>query len=169
MQFQGKLNEAEVKEATRFIRPKGYAMRMALSYLRLVIYAAIVAYILYESFVRHQHMPPSLLISRVVILVLIGGASWLRYRKGTRAAIEALDASLPDQLTLSAEGVRLEGPNGAQGFQPWQSYDTFSEGQHVVVLNRKEKGLYNVLAISAFGPAQRETLRGYLKNYLPEK
>ena len=42
MQFPGKLNEVEIKEATRFVRPKGYARRMAFSYVRLIAYAVIV-------------------------------------------------------------------------------------------------------------------------------
>ncbi len=91
----------------------------------------------------------------------------MRYRKGTREAVAALDASLPDSLVVSAEGVRLEGPNGAQGFQPWASYSGFREGEHVVLLQRKEKGLYNVLPISAMGTSEREALRGMLGGYLP--
>ncbi len=167
MQFQGKLNEVEVKEATRFVRPKGYGRRMALSYLRLIIYAALVVAILYETFVRHAHIPPALLISRILILVLIAGASYYRYRKGSREAVATLDASLPDTLMLSSEGVRLEGPNGAHGFQPWGSYSGFREGEHVVLLQRKERGLYNVLPISALGGGEREALRGMLASYLP--
>ena len=167
MQFQGKLNEVEVKEATRFIRPKGYGMRMALSYTRLVVYAVIVIGILFASFVRHAHIPPAVLATRVAILLLIGGASYYRYRKGSRAAVANLDASLPDSLTLSAEGVRLSGPNGAQGFQPWVSYSGFRAGEHVVLLQRKEKGLYNVLPISSLGTGERNALRGMLGSYLP--
>ena len=166
MQFQGKLNEVEVKEATRFIRPKGYGARMALSYTRLIIYAVIVVAILFSSFVRHAHIPPQVLAIRVGLLLLIGGASYYRYRKGSREAVANLDASLPDSLTLSAEGVRLDGPNGAQGFQPWASYAGFREGEHVVLLQRREKGLYNVLPISGLGTGERGTLRGMLGNYL---
>ncbi len=166
MQFQGKLNEVEVKEATRFIRPKGYGMRMAMSYTRLIIYAVIVIVILFSSFVRHAHIPPEVLAIRVVFLVLIGGASYYRYRKGSRDAVANLDASLPDSLLLSAEGVRLDGPNGAQGFQPWVSYSGFREGEHVVLLQRKEKGLYNVLPISGLGQGERDALRGMLGSYL---
>ena len=167
MQFSGKLNEVEVKEATRFIRPTGYSLRMSLSYLRLVIYAAIVIWILYATFVRHAHIPPQLIISRVVILVIIGAYSLFRYRKGSRDAVAALDASLPDALTLSAEGVRLQGPNGAEGFQPWISYIGFREGDHVVLLQRKEKGLYNVLPVSGLEPAARGALLGLLSGHLP--
>ncbi len=167
MQFPGKLNEAEVKEATRYVRPKGYGVRMALSYLRLIVYAIIVIAILFETFVRHAHIAPQLLISRILILVLIGGVSFYRYRKGTRDAVATLDASLPDQLTLSSEGVRLEGPNGAQGFQPWGSYRAFREGDHVVLLHRKEKGLYNVIPVSSLDTGARAGLRGLLTGYLP--
>ncbi len=167
MQFPGKLNEIEVKEATRFVRPKGYGRRMALSYLRLIIYAALVIAILFETFVRHAHVPPALLYSRILILVLIGGASYYRYRKGSREAVANLDASLPDALTLSPQGVRLEGPNGAQGFQPWVNYTGFREGEHVILLQRKEKGLYNVLPISNLGGGERENLWSMLGSYLP--
>lgn len=167
MQFHGKLNEVEVKEATRFIRPKGYGARMTLSYLRLIIYAVIVLAILFESFIRHQHISPQILWTRVLILVIIGGASFYRYRKGSREAVAKLDASLPDSLTLSAEGVRLEGPNGAQGFQPWVSYSGFREGEHVVLLQRKDLGLYNVLPVSALTQTDRGALRGLLTSYLP--
>ncbi len=167
MQFSGKLNEAEVKEATRFVRPKGYGARMFLSYLRLIIYAVIVIGILFASFVRHVQIPPQLLAVRVAVLVVIGGLSFYRYRKGSREAVAKLDASLPDLLTLSSDGVRLEGPDGAQGFQPWASYTGYRQGAHVVVLERKEKGLYNVLPISALPEPEREALRGLLMNSLP--
>jgi hypothetical protein len=169
MQFAGKLNEVEVKEATRFVRPKGYTTRMALSYLRLIVYAVIVIGILFLTFVRHAHIPPAVLLTRVFILVLIGGVSFYRYRKGTRDAVATLDASLPDQLTITAEGVRLEGPNGAQGFQPWGSYRGFREGVHVILLHRREQGLYNVIPISALDTITRASLRGMLTGYLPEE
>ena len=167
MHFHGKLNEAEVKEATRFIRPKGYVARMALSYLRFILYAALVLGILFASFVRHANIPPQVIATRIVLLVVIGGASFFRYRKGTREAVANLDASLPDSLTLAAEGVRLDGPNGAQSFQPWMTYAGYREGDHVVVLRRKEKGLYNVLPVSGLSQGEREALRGMLTSYLP--
>ncbi len=168
MQFLGKLNEIEVKEAARFVRPKGYGARMALSYIRLIIYAAIVVYILYASVVQHARIPPALIAVRVGILLLLGGFSFYRYRKGSREAVANLDASLPDTLELSAEGVKLEGPNGAQGFQPWGSYSGFRQGEHVMLLQRKEKGLYSVVPTSALGTAGREVLRGMVSTYLPE-
>ncbi len=168
MQFRGKLNEVEVKEATRFIRPKGYGARMALSYLRLIVYAGIVVAILFLSLVRHANIPPQVLYTRIGILVLLGGLSFYRYRRGSREAVAKLDASLPNSLTLAAEGVSLDGPNGAQGFQPWISYNGYQEGEHVVVLERKEKGLYNVLPVSSLGTNEREALRGMLASYLPK-
>ena len=168
MQFLGKLNEIEVKEAARFVRPKGYSARMAVSYIRLVVYAVIVLGILYASLVQHAHIPPAVVAARVGILLLLGGFSFYRYRKGSKEAVANLDASLPDTLELSAEGVKLEGPNGAQGFQPWGSYAGFREGEHVLLLQRKEKGLYNVVPTSALGTAGREVLRGMVSNYLPE-
>ena len=168
MQFLGKLNEIEVKEAARFVRPKGYSSRMAISYIRLVVYAAIVIGILYASLVQHAHIPPVVIASRIGILLLLGGFSFYRYRKGSRDAVASLDASLPDTLELSAEGVKLEGPNGSQGFQPWGSYSGFREGEHVLLLQRKEKGLYNVVPTSALGAAGREVLRGMVSSYLPE-
>ena len=167
MHFHGRLNETEVKEATRLIRPKGYRARMALSYIRLILYAVIVLGILYASFVRHANIPPQVIAVRILLLIVIGGVSFFRYRKGTREAVANLDASLPDALTIAAEGVRLDGPNGAQGFQPWISYAGYREGEHVVVLRRKEKGLYNVLPVSGLGQSEREALRGMLTSYLP--
>ena len=168
MQFHGKLTEVEIKEATRFVQPKGYARRVALSYIRLIVYAVIVLAIVYASVVQHARIPPQLIAIRVAILLVIGGFSYFRYRKGTREAVETLDASLPDSLALSAEGVRMDGPNGAQGFQPWVNYTGWREGEHVVLLQRKEKGLYNVLPVSGLGGAEREGLRGLLAEYLPK-
>ncbi len=166
MQFPGKLSEAEIKEASRFIRPRGYALRMVLSYFRLILYSAVVLVILFQSFVRHQPIAPQVVIIRVLILVVIGGFSFYRYRKGTREAVATLDASLPDVLTLAASGVQLDGPNGAHGFQPWVNYAGFREGEHIVLLQRKHKGLYNVVPISALDSSEREGLRGLLSNHL---
>ncbi len=167
MDFSGKLNEVEVKEATRFIRPKGYQTRLILTYARLVVYAGVVFYVLFESFARHQRVPESVIVTRILLLVVLLGFFYFRYRKGSRQAVANLDASLPDTLSLSAEGVRLNGPNGAQGFQPWMSYKGYREGKHVVILDRKEQGLYNVLPISGLQEGDRHSLRGLLQNYLP--
>ena len=168
MQFDGKLNEAELREATRFVRPKSYSRRMAGMYVRIAVYALIVAWVLFQTFVRHAHIPTSIVVSRILILVLIIGFFFFRYRKNTRESVVRLDSSLPDTLALSAEGVRVEGPNGAQSFQPWASYTGFREGQHIVLLRRRESDLYNVLAISSRGDAEREMLRGLLRAHLPE-
>ena len=167
MDFSGKLNEVEVKEATRFIRPKGYSTRMALMYARIVIYAGVVAYVLFESFARHERIPESVNVTRIVMLVVLLAFFYFRYRKGSRQAVANLDASLPDTLSLSTEGVRLNGPNGAQGFQPWMSYKGYREGKHVVILDRKEAGLYNVLPVSSLQENDRQHLRGLLQNYVP--
>ena len=43
----------------------------------------------------------------------------------------------------------------------------YREGQHVVILDRKEQGLYNVLPISDLQESDRQHLRGLLQNYLP--
>ena len=118
--------------------------------------------------VQQSKNQTQLIAIRVAVLLIIGGFSYFRYRKGTREAVEALDASLPDALFLSAEGVRMDGPNGARGFQPWVNYTGWREGEHVVLLQRKEKGLYNVLPVSALGAAEREGLRGLLTGYLPK-
>lgn len=167
MQFSGKLNEVEVKEATRFVRPKGYKARMLVTYFRLIVYAIIVIAVLYASFVRHAHIPPEVIAIRLVFLVVIAGFAYVRYRKGSREAVAKLDATLPDTLQLDATGVQLDGPNGAKGFQPWGSYTGFREGQHVMLLQRKEAGMYNVLPISAMGEGERGALRGLLTSYLP--
>lgn len=167
MQFSGKLNEAEVKEALRFVRPKGYAWRMALTNIRLVIYAILVVVFLWASVAQHRHIPPAIIATRLALLVAVGAYSYFRYRKGSREAVATLDRSLPDTLQLASDGVRLHGPNGAEGFQPWMNYTGFREGQHVVLLQRKDKGLYNVLPVSEASPAERESLRGLLSSYLP--
>lgn len=169
MQFAGKLNEAEVREATRIIRPKGHGARMALSYGRLLLYALIVVFLLVASFLHHAKIPPAVIAIRIVILLLVGGLVYYRIRKASTDTVAKLDASLPDSINLEAGGVRLDGPYGAQSFQPWTAYSGFREGSHIVVLHRNEKGLYNVLPISSMSPPERESLRGLLQNYLPVK
>ena len=166
MRFHGKLNEAEVKEATRLIRPKGYTWRVALTYIRLIVYAAIVIAIVWASIVQHARIPPAVIAIRVALLVVIGGFSIYRFRKSSREAVLALDASLPDTLELSPAGVRHHGPNGAEGFQPWTSYTGFREGQHVVLLRRKEKNLFSVLPVSGLSDGERSNLRGLLQQSL---
>ncbi len=167
MQFHGKLNEAEVKEATRLIRPKGYAWRLALTNIRLVVYAVIVIAIVWASIAHHARIPPAVIAIRIALLVVIGGFSIYRYRKSSREAVLALDSSLPDRLDLSPTGVRHHGPNGAEGFQPWTSYTGFREGQHVVVLRRREKNLFSVIPISGLSDGERGDLRGLLQQCLP--
>lgn len=167
MQFQGKLNEAEVKEAARFIRPKGYGARMAFSNVRVIIYAIIAIYIVVSSVHQHHRVPVQQVAIRLAILAAIIGLALYRYRRGSRTAVAQLDASLPDLLTLTSDGVRLEGPGGAQGFQPWANYRGFREGTHTAVLFRQEQGMYNVVPISALSAPEKEQLRGLLASYLP--
>lgn len=167
MQFQGRLNEVEVKEALRLTRDKGYRRRMVLNNIRLVIYAVIAAAVLWASLVQHARVPPQILWTRIAVLFLLAGFSVYRYRKGSRDAVAALDASLPDTLMLASEGVRHHGPNGAEGFQPWSSYTGFREGQSVVLLQRREKGLFSVVPVSALNAAEREALRALLRSSLP--
>ena len=167
MQFAGKLNEAELREATRMIRPKGQGRRMALSYTRLIIYAGVVIVLLVESFRHHGRIPPQLIAIRVLILVLVAAVVFYRIRKSSRDSVAKIDSSLPDSIRLESGGVRLDGPYGAQSFQPWTSYTGYREGTHIVLLQRTEKDLYNVLAISALSPPERDALRGLLQSYLP--
>ncbi len=167
MQFQGRLNEAEVREATRFVRPKGYETRMMWTYTRLALYALVVLWILFASVIKHQHIPRAVLYTRIAILLIIGGLAYYRYNRGTREAVATLDASLPDLLLLESAGVRMRGPGTAEGFQPWSSYTGFRQGEHVILLQRQEAGLYQVLPISSMSPDERAKLRGMLEGYIP--
>jgi len=51
--------------------------------------------------------------------------------KGTKS--KEINAALPDQVNLTSDGVKWNGPTGGTGFLPWRNFKGWREGRRVLL------------------------------------
>lgn len=167
MEFAAKLDEADLNDVRRLARPKNYWLKFVLAnwyataLVLLVAYATIVAII--------GQTRPNWNALGLVWLVL-GGLIWwssLRVKRKRTRHLKQLNASLPDQISLTKDGVNLSGPNGATGFFPWSNFKGWREGQRVILLDHAQGSQAVILPVAGMSENERQSVRDLMRSHVP--
>src|SRR5260370_21792079 len=132
MQFQGKVTEAYLKEVQKMSLSKMYWPKLSLSnWYGLALILALVWATISGLLGRTN---PNWRNIAIIWAVVVGIALWVLYRTKRTIAREftQLNATLPDHLNLTTEGLEIDGPNGASAFLPWRTFKGWREGRRVV-------------------------------------
>src|SRR5579859_5523570 len=119
MQFTGKLSELDLRDVRKTARTRMYWPKIllrnwyAIGLLVAVIWGTVAGLLGYTK--------PNWKGLAIVWAVIAAIILWVIYRAKRAGAKELvkLNAGLPDQINLTNEGVKLDGPNGTAAFLPW--------------------------------------------------
>jgi len=167
MQFQGKITEADLNDVRKMIVSKMYWPRLLLAnwYGLALILALIWATI---SGLLGQTKPNWRAVAMIWVVVA-GIVLWVVYRAKRSQARELteLNATLPDQVILTNDGVKCDGPNGATGFLPWRTFKGWREGRRVVLLDQCQGNRFVMLPVSQLSEIERQPIRQFLQSHIP--
>jgi|SRR5256885_2237424 hypothetical protein len=127
-------------------------------------YVATISGLLGKSNVNWRGMG----IVWAVVVAIFGWALYSTKRERAKG-FAALDTSLPDWIAVANDGIHLEGPGGATGFQPWNNYTAWREGKQVALLYTVRKGEITALPLTDVSPPERQVIRGMLESHLLAK
>lgn len=158
MQFNGKLDEADLDDVRRIVRSKMYWPKLlaanwyALTILCIILWATI------EGLLGMLH--PNWRLVGWMWVVLLGLFAWGFYRtkKARAKQFSQLETTLPDWIDLGDDGVKINGPNGAVAFNPWSNFKGLREGKRVMLLDR-QKGGFVMLPVTQLSEMERQSIR----------
>ena len=167
MQLQGKITEADLKEAQKMSVSKMYWPKLLLAnwYGLALILALMWATI--SGFFGSTN--PNWRDIAIMWAVAVGIVLWALYSTKREIAREftQLNATLPDHLSLTTEGLKIDGPNGASAFLPWRTFKGWREGRRVVLIHQSQGNSAVILPVAQLSEVERLSLRQYLQSYIP--
>ena len=163
MRFSGKIDELDLKELQRMLRPKWYWPKFALQNWYGLAIVCVILWATVAAVLEGKNTN----WSGLGLLWLIVGAfvAWVVYRTKTSMSSEfaRLNVNLPDWVDLTSGGIKLDGPDGEYAFQPWMSFVTWREGRRLILLNQtRDRGVL-VLPIANLSDVQKEQIRQLLQ------
>jgi hypothetical protein len=161
MQFTSKLTEADLDEVRKIARPSAYWM----IWFRIGT-LPLFAWILTTKYSRRA--PDG---SQAVLIIWVATAAiillTLYTMKRTRTSqLAKVNAARPDQISLSDEGVKYDGPNGATSLVPWVYFKGWREGRRVVLIDRSDGSRHVVLPVAQLSDAERQPIRQFLQSHI---
>lgn len=167
MQFTGKLTQLDVREVQKIARSKWYWPKFLLSnWYGIALLAAITWGTIAGLLGQIKPNWPAFGIIWAVIAVIFGW-SFYRTKRGQTKGLTELNATLPDRISLTNEGVKSDGPNGATSFLPWTSFEGWREGQRVLLIDQTGTKRFVILPITGLPDLDRQQLRGFLRSQIP--
>jgi hypothetical protein len=167
MQFSGKLTEADLKDLGKMTRSKMYWVRLVVANWYGTALLLIAAWATIAGILGQIH--PNWRAVGVIWAIVAGLASWnIFWTKRARGRqLKKLNATLPDQVSFTNDGVKWEGPNGATGFLPWRNFKGWREGRRVVLVDKSEENRAVILPVGQLSEIERLPIRQFLQTHIP--
>ena len=167
MQFPGKLTDLDLKDAQRVARSRSYWAKLALrNWYGIAVLVAVawgtIAGLLGQTKPNWASLD---IIWAVVVAILI----WSIYRakQGQARTLTKLNAALADRVSLTNDGVKMDGPNGASRFLPWVNFKGWREGKRTFLLDQVQENQFVILPVAQLSEIERQQLRGLLRSQIP--
>jgi len=80
----------------------------------------------------------------IIWIIIVAILSWSisRTKRLRMRELKEINATLPDQVSLTSDDVKYDGPNGETGFLPWRSFEHWREGRRIILIEKREgKGI----------------------------
>jgi len=167
MQFTGKLTEADLNDVRKMTLSWTYWPKLMLAnwygigLIVAIIWATISALL--------GHTEPNWPALGLIWLVIVGIVLWAVYStKRTQAKeLTQLNATLPDHLNFTNDGMKFDGPDGASAFLPWRSFKGWREGRRVMLVDQCEGNRVVILPVAQLSEIERQPIRQFLKACIP--
>ncbi|HXP81774.1 MAG TPA: YcxB family protein [Verrucomicrobiae bacterium] len=166
MEFTGKLNETDMSEVRKMTRSKTYWLNLLLYGAGLIV-LALRAWRLSLGFLART--PPDWQAVAMIWAVAAGIILWTVYmvRRGRTRQLTQLNATRPDLMSLTNDGMKFDGPNGATALVPWRNFKGWREGRRIVLVERSEGNRFVMLPVSKLSEIERLPIRQFLQSHIP--
>jgi Na+/melibiose symporter-like transporter len=166
MQFTGKLTKADLSEVRKMTRSRMYWLKLLAAnwygtLLILVVTWVTISGLLGQTKPNWQAIAIIWAVVAAIILLAV-----YRTKRAHARELTQLNSSLPDQISLTKEGVKLDGPNGATGFLPWRNFKGWREGRQVVLVDQGQNNRFVILPVSRLSEIERQTIRQFLQSHI---
>ena len=167
MQLGGKLTEADLTDVGDMTRSKMYWVKLLFGNLRGFLLLAILVWAAISGLLGRTK--PDWRAVGVIWLVIASIVLFAIYRtkRDRQQELTQLNATLPDQLELTSDGIRWNGPNGSTGFLPWTAFKGWREGRRVVLVDQTQGNRFLMLPVGQLSEIQREPIRQFLRSHIP--
>ena len=167
MQFGGKLDEADLSDVRRLTRSKMHWVKLVVAnwygtaLISIALWATISALL--------GQIKPNWQALALVWAVGGGLLVWTVYwtKRAQAKQLTQLNATLPDQVSLTKDGVKLDGPNGATGSLPWRNFKGWREGRRVMLIDQCEGNRAVMLSVAQLSEIERLPIRQFLQSHIP--
>jgi hypothetical protein len=167
MQIKGKLTEVEMDDLRRLLRPKTYWPKLLLkNWYGLVLFIVVLWATVAGVISGAANLKAVAIIWAVIAAIII----WVIFstKREMQKEFTQMNLRLPDWISFESDGVKLDGPDGANSFHPWRSFKGFKEGRAVTLLDKSRGDGFLILPTSKIADLQREELRMLLRSQVPQ-
>jgi hypothetical protein len=167
MQFVGKLSALDLRDAQKMTRPKTYWPKILLANWYGILLLLAIGWATISGFLGYTK--PNWRAVAIIWVVIAAIIVWSVYRvkRGESRGLAQLNSRLPDQVTLTNDGVKMDGPNGATGFLPWRNFKGWREGRQVILLDQSQGNQVVILPIAQLSEIQHQQVRQFLQSQVP--
>jgi len=167
MEFTGKLSELDLSDVRKTARSKTYWPKFALANWYGILLLVAVTWGTISGLLGQTKPNWSAIAIIWAIIATIFVWSIYRTKRAQTRAFTQLNMTLPDQVNLTNEGVKLDGPNGATSFLPWRSFKGWREGHRVVLIDQTEGNQFVILPVAQLSEIERQQVRSFLQSQIP--
>ncbi len=160
MQFSTTPSPAELREASRLLRPPNFWLKFLGASWYATLLAVIALGVIVVALVGHRQVNWTSVAILLGLAVFRFGIAWTRWRdrveKGMAAALPGAGTR-----TLDPTGIRSTLVNGVTSFAPWSSYGKWIEGKSVFIVTGTGQPL-----ILPLGDNSPDMVRGLLQSQI---
>ena len=167
MEFSGKLTKEDLDDLAVWLRPK----RDWLSFVLETWHgAAIVVAIVWGTILGFLgRTSPNWLAMALIWVVIAGIVIWTvqRVRRDRQQDLHRLNATLPDKVQLTGEGIRWAPPNGGQAVLRWSELGGWRERRRLVAIDDDSGTAAVIFSVADMAEFERQRLRDFLRSQVP--
>lgn len=171
VQFNGKLDHADLNDVYKITRTKMDWVKWFVRNLYALVIVIVLLWVTIAGALGDMH--PNWSVVGIIWAALAASYACFFYitnyiaKRNTTKRLAELNATLPDRITLANDGVKLDGPNGANSFFPWPSFKGWRTGQRVILVDQAEGNSAVFLPIAGLSENERVSVQQLLQSQIP--
>ena len=167
MRFTGKLTQADLDDLRKLIRSRFYWLKLiAANWYGAALFLAVVWATVSGLLGQTKPNWSAVMIIWIIIVAIL---SWSisRTKRMRMRELKEINAAPPDQVNLTSDGVKWNGPTGGTGFLPWRNFKGWREGRRVLLIEQREGSSAIILLVAHLSEIERQPIRQFLQFHIP--
>lgn len=167
MQLEAKLTAEDLDDVRKMVRSRFYWLKFLLRNWYGVVLLGFISFGTFIGLLEPKEVNWRAIGILWAIIAAIFGWSFYSVRRSEMRELADLNRALPSSYTLAPQGLKSEGPDGANAFQPWAAFNGMREGRRVVLLLMDGDKRFVMLPTARLQHTERQQFHDLLKSYVP--